>query len=91
MKSVASPVGSDKLKGRCWTVMILATVAHAHKKPNLLSLIGQRTPSFNVPSGRSTILMLYMGTGFRTSSCFILNKFTKINIKPCGDDGKTQC
>ena len=45
---------------------------------------------FNLPSVRSTIPIHSVGTSFRTESCFILNKFTKINVQSWGDAGKTK-
>ena len=52
----------------------------------------QPTPIFDLPSIRSTIPVHYdyAGTSFRTESCVILNKLTKINIKSGGDAGKNQ-
>ena len=32
---------------------------------------GQLTPSFNLPSVRSTMPLHYVGTSFRTESCFL--------------------
>ena len=46
------------------------------------------TPIFNLLSIRSIIPEHNVRTSYRTESCFIFNKLTKINIKSGGDAGK---
>ena len=50
----------------------------AHVRMTLGFVKRQLTPIFNLPSACSTIPVHYVGTSFRTQSCSILNKLTKI-------------